>query len=129
MRKNKQRGQAILEAALILPIFIFIGLGMIDLQWMLSRASNVDYIAHETARCEAIGAAPCNSPNTATSYAQQQATSLRMDSASLEVVAPACSPSSCVVQLSYSFKPVGAWFPTVTIRRTGMASVQPEPGE
>ena len=125
--KNKQQGQVILEAALILPIFIFIGLGLIDLQWMLSRASTVDYIAYETARCEAIGAIPCSSPNTATSYAQQQATSLRMDLEKMEVVAPACSPAACVVQLSYSFKPVGIWFPAVKIRRTGMASVTPTP--
>ncbi len=30
---TKERGQAVLEAALILPLFIFIGLGLADIQW------------------------------------------------------------------------------------------------
>jgi Flp pilus assembly protein TadG len=124
--KARERGQAILEMALILPVFCLIGFGLMDVQLCLERAANADYIAQETARCEAIEGIPCTA-QTAEDYAiKKLGADLRMYPPQLVVVTPPCIQGvSCSVTVTYHFQAIGVWFPSITITRTGTAAVPP----
>jgi len=122
-----EKGQAIVEFAVMLPIFVLIAMGLIDLQWMLKDAADIDYIVTESARCEASQLAICAAPNSAQGYALSMASSLRLDTATMQLTTPPCV-QICSVSIAYPYKALGAWFPALTIRRTGMAAVTPPPG-
>jgi len=130
MTKNRgQAGQAIAEFAIMLPIFVFIALGLIDLQWMLKDAADIDYIVTEAARCEAIMSPSCPTPTATAAYATGMASRLRLTTTAptFDVDTPACT-TICTVTLSYSYKPLGPVFPKGwTITRTGSAAMMPAP--
>jgi Flp pilus assembly protein TadG len=118
-------GQTIAEFAVILPIFVFVGFVMADIVWLTRTAAAIEYVVNEAARCEAIGSLACAAPNSPQSYATNLAQNLRLNSASTQLSTPPCSPQSCSVSIAYQYKPLGAWFPALTISRTGTASVAP----
>jgi Flp pilus assembly protein TadG len=131
-----ESGVVIAEAALILPVFIFVGLGLMDMQWEMKHAANIDYVANEVARCEALAATtpsaplPCQPSTGGVSphqYAVNLAQALRINGTSLAISTPACNPGTgvCQVTIQFQFKPVGVWFPMATISRTGTASYLP----
>ena len=126
MKTNKQKGQAILEFAVILPVFVLISLGLIDIQWSLERAANLDYIVNEVARCQAIGGNVCTGANTPKTYADLLAVNLGMDTRALKLLSSGCSYMLCSATMTFQYKPVGAWFPSLTIQRTGMAAAVPD---
>lgn len=119
-------GQAIAEFAVLFPVFVFVAFVLIDIQWMTRTAAAIEYVVTETARCEAIQSPACAAPSSPQGYATQLAANLRLDTgANLNLDTPACGPSTCQVSISYHYKPLGAWFPALTISRTGSASVPP----
>jgi hypothetical protein len=118
-------GQTLAEFAVILPIFVFVGFVMADIVWLTRTAAAIEYVVNEAARCEAIGSLACAAPNSPQSYATNLAQNLRLNSASAQLSTPPCSPQSCSVSIAYQYKPLGAWFPSITISRTGTASVSP----
>lgn len=132
---KNEKGQAIVEAAFMLPLLVFLALGMIDIQWALSQAGDLNYIVTETARCEAINALPCKSPTGPTNYANSLVTNLHLNTNQFTVLgSPGCpgvtvSPAqpppfgTCSFEASYQFQPLGVWFPKIVITRTGIASV------
>jgi Flp pilus assembly protein TadG len=126
-RKSEQ-GQAILEFALLLPIFIFVGFGLVDVQWAVKDASNMDYIVGEVARCEALPSLACSAPNTPTSYAQTLATNFYLNQNQFTVTASGCNAATglCTFTATYAYKAIGVYFPPITLTRTGVAS-QPLP--
>ncbi len=127
MRHRKsERGQAILEAAVMLPVLVFVALALIDMQWMLKDAGNLDYIVTETARCEAIAAIPCAWPKNPQTYAVDMARNFRLNTdGDLTVETPPCNAATgtCTVKVTYRYHAVGAYFPSVTLTRTGTASL------
>jgi hypothetical protein len=128
-RLRSDSGQAILEAALLMPVFALLGFLLIDIEWMTRDAAAIEYIVNEAARCEAIQSAACSAPANVQTYATQLAANLRLDTGTnFQLSTPACTPSLCSVSIVYAFKPLGAWFPPMTISRTGSAAVPPSPG-
>jgi hypothetical protein len=121
-----ESGQAILEVALCLPVLILLAFGMIDIQWALGDAGDMNAIVTEVARCEAIGALPCTAPNSPTSYAQTQITNLHLSPVLFTVVNSGCNGAVgvCTFTASYAFKGLGPWFPAIVITRTGTASIK-----
>lgn len=139
---KREKGQAILEAAVLIPVFVFVCLGLIDLQWALSKVGSLEFVVNETARCEAntwnrathdfeeviTAPSPCAYPPGPDSYATTLAENLRMASPQFAVDKPGwCDELTgiCTAQMSYAYKPLGAWFPKITITRTGIASMKP----
>jgi Flp pilus assembly protein TadG len=124
--KRSESGQVIVEAALMLPLLVFIAFGMIDLQWSLSNVGDLNYIVTESARCQAIGALPCNAPNTPAGYAAILATQLHLRESNLTVISSGCNTvlGTCELTASYRFKPLGVWFPPLILTRTGTASLK-----
>ena len=119
-------GQAIAEFAVMLPVFVFVAFALIDIQWMTRDAAAIEYIVNETARCEAIASGACAAPSSPQGYATQLAQNLRLSTdASFDLDTPPCTPNTCSVSIRYHYKPLGAWFPALTISRTGSAAVPP----
>lgn len=142
MRKRitDERGQAIMEFAAILPVFLLVGFGLVDLIWMTKQAANTDYIANEVVRCAALhettpaAPLPCSGGVTPDQYARKMARELRLgDGTQLTFVpeppTPLCNEitGTCTLALSYPYKPFGAWFAAVTLSRNATASYVPPP--
>ena len=128
MKRRGERGQAILEMAIILPIFILVGLGLADMQWTLGKVSSLEFVVNETARCQAIEGLPCTGFNTAESYAMPMAKNLHLEPPQLIFISSGCNPATgiCTATMSYHYKPLGIYFPDITVTRTGTASM-PKP--
>ena len=47
--RNRQRGQALIEFALILPVAVFLMLGAADLLMLISASADLNYVAQQTA--------------------------------------------------------------------------------
>jgi Flp pilus assembly protein TadG len=125
---SSESGIVIAEAALLLPVFVFLSFVLIDIQWMTRNAQAIEYIVTEAARCEAIQAAACNSASATEAYAVQLGTNVHLPLQADQISAPQCTGTSCSVTVSYAYKPLGAWFPPITIIRTGMAAQAPSLG-
>jgi hypothetical protein len=81
---------------------------------------------NESARCEAIQSYSCVNTRSTNSYALSLAVNLRLNTGpGLQLTTPQCTPNVCTVTLDYHYKPLGAYFPALTITRTGTASVAP----
>jgi Flp pilus assembly protein TadG len=150
---TEESGQAIAEFAVLLPVFALVSFAIIDIQWMTKQAANIDYIANEVARCDALGTMnptahmPCSPPgngaapnkNSSEDYAKALARNLRVDVSTtaftVTTLEPPCQetppspalPNTCNVTITLQYKPLGAWFPNLTISRTGTASYVPPP--
>ena len=123
--KKHEEGQAIVEFAVLLPVFAFVAFMVVDIQWMTKDAANLDYIVTEAARCEAMNGPACTAgTNTVQGFASILAQDLRLNSGQFSIQAPACG-QTCVVTATYDYKPLGAWFPKIQINRTGRAAVTP----
>jgi hypothetical protein len=121
-----EEGQAIAEAALLIPVFVLLSFVLIDIEWMTRDAAAIEYVVNEAARCEAIQSAACPNPQA---YATMLAGNLRLDTGlNLQLSTPPCTASLCTVSIAYGYKPLGAWFPKMTISRTGSAAVAPATG-
>jgi len=123
--RNRESGQAILEAALILPLFIFVGLGMADIQWAISDAGELGYIVQEAARCEAIGSLACAAPANPRTYATTLAQQLHLNLSNFTVPNYGCNPGAgtCTVTATYAYHAIGPWFPSMVMTRVGTAAL------
>ena len=117
-------GQAIAEAAVLIPVFVFVAFALIDIQWMTRTAAAIEYVVNEAARCEAIQSQACTAPQSTQGYAAQLAANMRLN-ANLQIATPPCSEGACNVSITYQYAELGAWFPKITINRTGTASIPP----
>jgi len=144
--KRGESGQSIVEFAVLLPVFALVGFGLVDIIWMAKDAGNNEYIANEVARCESLNAMnsiaplPCNNlsaipgVNSPETYARYLAQNYRLALAnfSVDYEAPYSAGSPChagsglcEVTIRYRYKPLGVWFPALTITREGLASYTP----
>ena len=125
---RSESGQAIAEAALLLPVFVLVSFMLIDIQWMTKDAAAIEYIVTESARCEAIQSGACTNASQTRTYATNLGTNMHLSTGSgFDLTTPNCTRDTCTVSLSYHYKPLGAYFPALTISRTGTAAVAPAP--
>ncbi|MCL1593849.1 MAG: pilus assembly protein [Actinomycetia bacterium] len=61
MKERSERGAALVEMAVILPVFLLMMFGMIEASWAFASANDVRHGAREGARLAAVGAAPFES--------------------------------------------------------------------
>lgn len=59
--KNNERGAAIVEMAVILPLFLMMIFGMIEASWAFAQSNDVRHGAREGARLAAVAASPYES--------------------------------------------------------------------
>jgi TadE-like protein len=118
-----ESGQAIVEFAVLLPIFVLVGFGIVDVQWMTRDAQAIEYIVTEAARCEAIKAPACPNETQTANFALQLAQNVHLPISKEQIATPACNAATCSVSINFPFQALGPWFPRVTIQRTGQAAV------
>jgi Flp pilus assembly protein TadG len=58
---RSERGAALVEMAIILPLFVILVFGMIEASWAFAQANDVRHGAREGARLAAVGASPYES--------------------------------------------------------------------
>jgi hypothetical protein len=134
-----ESGQTILEFAMILPVFVTVGFLLADIVFMTKQVANVEYVATEVARCEALhemnppAALPCN-PSTGGKIPKEYAKDLARDyrlgtGPELTITTPPCDAASgiCTDTISYRYHPLGVYFPPFTFVRNGTASYVPPP--
>lgn len=110
---RSQRGSAILEFALITPLFLMLALGSLDLLWLAYATQNVNFITQQYAVCVEQNGQQ-NWPNCANG-ARTNATGLGLNAANLTVPGPIGQS----VTASYSFQPLfGFLISSQTITRT-----------
>jgi len=141
IRRNKQRGSAMVEFALILPVFLLLAVGGMCMLMAWNTYGNVGYIAQQVAQCRANyllgGAAAAGSQcpgagnGAATTYANTLGTGMNVNAfnvnsgASLTVTETTGTPcAGCIQeQVSYPFTPFAALIPAIAMNETAIAAV------
>jgi Flp pilus assembly protein TadG len=109
MMRN-QRGAALLEFALIVPVFLLLILGAMDLLLCEMAKSNLSYITTQAANCAAKKGCDVKG------YVDSAAGGLSMDGKSISI-----SQKGDTVTLSTHYNPIGPVFPSITLSATATA--------
>ena len=106
--KTNERGQAILEIALVLPFLLFLILAGADFMWFEHQAVNLSYITTQAAVCETqVGCDP-------KVYSTNAASGLLLNPVNLTVTIN--GPKS--VTLTYHANALFGFLPPLTLTRT-----------
>ena len=123
--KKRQRGQAIIEFALLLPLFCILLLGGVDLYMAVGASNNLSYVAEESARCLGTRNVNCQNSATLTAYVQKIGAGVGLTNAStLYPVQNTDCPNCISVTVSYPFVPLFAvpYIPVIQMARTAQFS-------
>ena len=108
--RHREAGSILIEAAMLIPLFIFLFLSAADLILAESMKANVSFLAQTAANCSLV---PSCSP---VAVVTNQAGGLSMASANLTVTA-----ATGTATVSYITTPVSPFFPSLTLKSTAMA--------
>ena len=112
---RRERGQALVEFALLMPLFLLCLLFVLDVGVMLQESSSVAFVSQQTALCMARSA--CGS--SANDFAASVGGGLGL--ANLSTTA-SCSASICSATVQTLYKPFGP-FAVQTVTRTATAVI------
>ena len=107
---GKQKGTALVEFALVLPVFLLLVLGAMDLSFCQMAKSNLNYLATQAANCSAKKS--CNVQG----YVNDSALGLSMNPKAITV-----TQEGDTVTLSTTYRPIGPVFPKVALSATATA--------
>jgi len=97
------RGATAVEFAIILPMFLLLLVGVIEVGRMLSTKNTLQYAVERAARCAVIGASPCATPAQVQSYAASLVYGSALGAAVFSSTAPACGQE---VSASLAYAPI-----------------------
>jgi len=118
-KKQTEDGSILFEFALVMPIFLILILGGIDLVLATSAKSNLSYVAMQTAACRAQ--TPDNCRNFQ-GYATKLAADIGLNAPVAVTLDDACA--GCVkVIASMTTIPVGPFFPAINFVSTATATI------
>ena len=128
--RRSERGQALIEFAIVIPVVILILLAGADLLTAISAKHNIEYVAEETASCIANSGSGCFSSGVPPApqpqpYAQQVASSLGLtNTAALTATYSQCGTSCTSVTVTYPAVPLFAgFFPVINMHSTAQHTV------
>jgi Flp pilus assembly protein TadG len=107
-KRLRERGSAIVEFALILPLFLALILGGMDLFLCEMAKSNLSYIATQAANCGVTGC-------SVQSYVNTAAPGLSLNPKDITVKQSVPSKGEYTVTLDTQYKPIGPVFPSVAL--------------
>ena len=107
---RKQRGAALIEFALVLPIFLLLVLGSMDLFFCEMAKANLSYITTQAANCSTQKGCDVQG------YVNSAAPGLSLSAKAITV-----TRSGNTVTLSTTYKPIGPVFPSVNLSATATA--------
>lgn len=110
---KRSDGNAAVEAAFLLPIFLSFILGVVEVGRLFWTQSTLQFAVQEAARCASIDTAVCGSASAIQAYAVSKATNLSVVASAFSVTTPSCGN---MVQISQPFNFVAAdLFPVASI--------------
>ena len=119
-----ERGQAMVEFAVILPVLILLLLAGADLLMAISDRQQVSYVAQETAQWCAANSG-CSPTGQAQTFARQLAL---INPNNVSAATNGCSGTGCVsVTVRYSFTSMFQFFPSFTMTSTAVAYPPSQP--
>jgi Flp pilus assembly protein TadG len=119
IKKTKSNGSILFEFALVMPIFLILILGGVDLVLATAARSNLSYVAIQTAACGAQ--TPTNCP-ILEDYAEKIARDIGMNAPVTLDKLSACA--GCVkVVVRMTTIPVGPFFPAINFASTATATI------
>jgi Flp pilus assembly protein TadG len=95
-----RQGSSIVEAALLLPVLLFMVLGAIDAGRVLWARNTLQYAVESAARCAAIDSTNCGTAANIQAHAAGMATSLGVASSAFVVSTPSCGKK---VEVTYTY--------------------------
>lgn len=125
-RKKGQLGSALIEFALLIPVFMMIVVGIVDLGRAVWAKSSLGYLAGETARYASMHSTRSNDPVTSGDvfkYVEQRAIGLNPEHLTVDTTwVPNNAPGGVVrINLSYDFQFLTPLIPTDQITLTANA--------
>lgn len=123
-----ERGQALVEFAIMIPFFLLLLLGGADVLMAFSAKSSLNTVAAQTAQCLQQNNSICSSGPQA--YAQSIAPGLGMNASQLTASRNACVgvPNCFNVTVNYVAAPIfKGFFPNVSMQSTAQYTVPPGP--
>jgi Flp pilus assembly protein TadG len=113
-KRLREKGVGLVEFALILPVFLALILGGMDLFLCEMTKSNLSYIATQAANCGVTG---CNVQN----YVNTTAPGLSLNAKDITVTQSKPIQGEYKVTLDTTYKPIGPVFPTVALTASATA--------
>lgn len=89
-RRSRQRGTAVIEFAIILPILLLCVLGLIEFGRAIWTQATLDYAVQAAARCAAVDPLTCGTAAQTQQYATTKAPGLSLPASAFTVTNPAC---------------------------------------
>ena len=108
--RHREAGSILIEAAMLIPLFIFLFLSAADLILAETAKSNVGYLAQNAANCTLQPG--CNPA----AYVSGAASGLSMNNTNLSVTA-----GKGTATVNYTTTPIGPFFPSLNLKSTAMA--------
>lgn len=108
MHNRKERGQAMIEFAIILPVFFLLIFGSIDIYLAVIAKGSLNYVAEETAVCVSRNPTACPDPQA---YAAQIGGGLGLSGAALQITKTSSSPKSNTITAVYTYSPITKFIP------------------
>jgi Flp pilus assembly protein TadG len=117
--KRGERGQAIIEFAIVLPMFFLLIFGSIDIYFALIAKGTLNYVAEETAVCVSRNPAACPDPQA---YAEQIGGGLGLNGGALQVTQTSSGPKSNTITAVYRYSAVTKFIPSITMTAVATAT-------
>ena len=122
---SDRRGATAAEFALVVPIFISMVFGSIELGRFMWLRNSIQTAAESAARCSALKSASCATASATQAFAAQAAMGASVPAASFTVTDEACGR---VVTASYVFTPITPLVPlNATINARACRALKPGP--
>jgi Flp pilus assembly protein TadG len=110
---RRSDGNAVVEAAFLLPVFLSFILGVVEVGRLFWTQSTLQFAVQEAARCASIDTAICGSTSAIQAYAVSKATNLNVAASAFSVTTSSCGN---MVQISRPFDFIAAdLFPVASI--------------
>ena len=121
MRRARTRGRSgsvAVEYGIILPVFLLLVLGVIDVSRLIWTQTTLDRAVEAAARCGAVNAVRCGTAAQVRSVAVEEAYGLKIQSTDFSVATKTCGVE---VQVSFAFRLLIPWIARTELPLTARA--------
>jgi len=96
--KNKEKGQAMVETALVLPLFLLVLCGIIDFGWIFSNQLMLNNSSRDGARYAVVRSDDANMVSDTTTHLKENVSLIKPDALNVSIVTEADGDINVTVQ-------------------------------